>query len=139
MEDLKLTVAVFLAIAFFLGLLFLLIWMKMRKDDSADDEVLSESELERRLSELEGLYEVEKALASEYEQKNRELKGQLIKKTHLLESTSERLKEIQGKAPTVDSEEVIKDLKNQLTIKNRELIELEEVLYKAEYGEKTVV
>jgi len=118
-----------LAIALLLG--FLVGWLFSRALHSEEDcigldvEEQSEDELLARVNQLEKLYENEKALSQEYQTKNKKLKGELMKKINLLNTTSETLKESQNKLNS-------HDLKAQLAKKEAELLEFEQVLLKAE-------
>jgi flagellar basal body-associated protein FliL len=131
MEKLILTMIVCLILAIILGIVLGVFWSNTQQEEEIVEEV-DENELLTRLNELEALYKKEKELRVEYDKKNRELKGQLIKKMTILSSTSDTLKNIQSKTPTLESQEIINDLKEQLKMKNRELKEFEEVLCKAE-------
>ncbi len=135
-----------LVIALLLG--FLIGWLFAKalgsqenyRDNELWDELDSkqDSKLSIELAELEVKYEKEKALVAEYSMKNRELKGELMKKISLLESTSNTLKSLQTDAMTNQDkgstfgENQIRELKNLLDKKNRELLEFESVLVKAE-------
>ena len=139
-----------LIVALLLG--FLIGWLfakalgreeKEKEDDVVFDELDSRlnNKLSVELAELEAKYEKEKAKVAEYSTKNRELKGELMKKISLLESTSNTLKNLQSDtvsdsedgigSGTYDKNE-IRELKNLLAKKNRELLEFESVLIKAE-------
>ena len=131
MEKFILVMIVCLASAIILGVVLGIFWANAKKSENSMEE-LDENEVLTRLNEVEELYTKEKELTVEYDKKNRELKGQLIKKMTLLSSTSDTLKNLQSKTPTLESQEIIDDLKSQLTMKNKELEEFEEVLCKAE-------
>ncbi len=98
----------------------------------------SDSQLNIELAELELKYEKEKELVAEFSAKNRELKGELMKKISLLESTSNTLKNLQTNTLSNQNRssdfsiEKISKLEKLLEKKNRELIEFETVLVKAE-------
>jgi len=89
---------------------------------------LTKSDAEKRIMELEALYLQEKDLAVEQVAKNRELKGELLKKITLLSSTSEALKNIQYST----SKDAVKALQKELERKNQELEDFGEVLKKYE-------
>jgi uncharacterized membrane protein YraQ (UPF0718 family) len=118
-----------LVIALLLG--FLVGWLFSRALNEESDcvgldiEEESEDELIVRIKQLEKLYENEKALSEEYQIKNKKLKGELMKKVNLLNTTSETLKESQNKIKN-------QDLKERLAKKESELMEFERVLIKAE-------
>ena len=120
-----------LLLALILGIIIGIFWSKANNSKDNREEN-SENLTENHLNELEELYAQEQAITAEYSKKNRELKGELLKKMTLLSTTSDTLKKIQSKTPTFESQEIIDDLKNQLKMKNRELKEFEEVLVKAE-------
>lgn len=122
-----------LVIALLLG--FLIGWLFSKaltsekrsvNNDNNEDENQSQSIFE----ELEQKYETEKALAESYAIKNRELKGELMKKISILESTSERLKDIQ--IYDKDDTSKIAELEKRLKKKEAELMEFETILVKAE-------
>ena len=146
MEEIIGKIVLCLVIALLLG--FLIGWLfakalgsqKNHKDDELFAELDSkqDSKLSIELAELEVKYEKEKAMVAEYSMKNRELKGELMKKISLLESTSNTLKNLQtdtitnqDKSSTFGANQ-IRELKNLLDKKNRELLEFESVLIKAE-------
>ena len=131
MEKLILTMVVCLVLAIVLGIVLGIFLAKVKKEEEVVEEI-DENQFMIRLKEFETLYKNEKELRVESDKKNRELKGQLVKKMTLLTSTSDTLKNIQSKTPTLESQEVIDDLKEQLKNKNKELKEFEEVLCKAE-------
>jgi len=120
-----------LLLALILGIIVGVFWAKAKNFEYKQGEK-SEESMENRLNELEELYVQEQAVTAEYRKKNRELKGELLKKMTLLSTTSDTLKKIQSKTPTFESQEIIDNLQNQLKMKNRELKEFEEVLLKAE-------
>ena len=146
MEEIIGKIVLCLVIALLLG--FLIGWLfakalgtqKNHKDDERFDALDNklDSKLSIELAELEVKYEKEKALVAEYSMKNRELKGELMKKISLLESTSNTLKNLQ--IDTIDEQDKgstfganqITELKSLLEKKNRELLEFESVLVKAE-------
>ncbi len=146
MEEIIGKIVLCLVIALLLG--FLIGWLFAKalgsqgnhKDDELFDALDSklDSKLSIELAELEVKYEKEKAMVSEYSIKNRELKGELMKKISLLESTSNTLKNLQtdtiseqDKGSTFGANQIT-ELKSLLDKKNRELLEFESVLVKAE-------
>ena len=131
MEKFIVIISVCLVLAIILGIV-LGTFLANSKTSENSMEDLDENEVLSRLSEVEALYSKEKELTVEYDKKNRELKGQLLKKMTLLSSTSDTLKSIQRKTPTLESQEVIDNLQYKLKMKNKELKEFEEVLWKAE-------
>ena len=131
MEKFILIMIVCLVSAIILGVVLGIFFANAKNSKDTIEEV-EEDEVLSRLNEVEALYTKEKELTVEYDKKNRELKGQLLKKMTLLSSTSDTLKNIQSKTPTLESQEVIDNLQNKLKMKNRELKEFEEVLCKAE-------
>ncbi len=131
-----------LVIALLLG--FLIGWLFSKalgkEEEHIDVESFndSDSQLNIELVELEHKYEKEKELVAEFSAKNRELKGELMKKISLLESTSNTLKNLQTNTLSNQNRsndfsiEKISKLEKLLEKKNRELIEFETVLVKAE-------
>ena len=128
--------ALCLIIALLLG--FLIGWLFAKALKSEEEyvelevEEEDENELLARIRQLETLYENEKELSTEYENKNKELKGQLMKKVNLLNNTSDTLKEVQTKKSNSDDKQKVRELQALLDKKNAELMEFEEVLIKAE-------
>lgn len=132
-----------LVIALLLG--FLIGWLfskalqgkdKYVEDDEKFDEL--ESQLHSDFTELEVRYAKEKAMVIDYAAKNSELKGELMKKIALLESTTSALKTLQSSTledqhqrGTLGADKITK-LENLLAKKNKELAEFESVLIKAE-------
>lgn len=113
---------------------FLVGWLFSRaltseKRDSAE-KGNSENELNDMFEELQKKYEEEKALSADYEEKNRELKGELMKKMSILQSTSDRLKDMQGYDN--DGYAKVAEFEKRLKEKEAELMEFETVLVKAE-------
>ena len=131
-----------LVIALLLG--FLIGWLFSKalgaQEVYREEENFNEldSKLNIDLAELEVKYEKEKALVTDYSIKNRELKGELMKKISLLESTSNTLKNLQTDTiaqqdtSSTFSMDKIAELEKLLLKKDRELIEFESVLLKAE-------
>lgn len=131
-----------LVIALLLG--FLIGWLFSKAlgsqeeyiEDNGFDEL--DSKLNIDLAELEVKYEKEKAKVAEYSTKNRELKGDLMKKISLLESTSNTLRNLQTDTIAEQSKRgsfsisKIAELEKLLVKKDRELMEFESVLVKAE-------
>lgn len=124
-----------LIIALLLG--FLIGWLfskaltpEKRASEECSGETCTEEEETSKMmyEELEEKYKTEKALAKEYASKNRELKGELMKKITILQSTSEQLKDIQNK----DRSDRLRELEKSLKKKEAELLEFETVLLKAE-------
>ncbi len=101
-----------------------------------DQEGISENEhkLNTNIAELEIKYEKEKQMVAEYATKNRELKGELMKKMTLLQSTSDTLKNLQSNHNKADGSNVqrVAELEKLLEEKESELMEFESVLVKAE-------
>ena len=142
MEEIIGKIVLCLVIALLLG--FLIGWLfskalgnqyEYMEEDGFDKQ---DSKLNIDLAELEVKYKKEKAMVAEYSTKNRELKGELMKKISLLESTSSTLKNLQ--ADTIADQDKrstfgvskIAELEKLLVKKDRELMEFESVLVKAE-------
>ena len=142
MEEIIGKIVLCLVIALLLG--FLIGWLfskalgnqyEYMEEDGFDEQ---DSKLSIDLAELEVKYKKEKAMVAEYSTKNRELKGELMKKISLLESTSSTLKNLQ--ADTIADQDKrstfgvskIAELEKLLVKKDRELMEFESVLVKAE-------
>jgi len=142
MEEIIGKIVLCLVIALLLG--FLIGWLfskalgKQEEHVEVDDFVDLDNQLNVDLAELEVKYEKEKALSAEYSAKNRELKGELMKKISLLESTSATLKNLQTDTISQQDKgnnfavEKIAELEKKLLKKSRELSEFETVLVKAE-------
>jgi len=125
-EKMVLCLAIALLLGFIIGWLFSnALHKKENRVLEEKEETKSDNELLARIHQLEKLYDEEKALALEYQTKNKKLKGELMKKINLLSNTSETLKEIQHKNGC-------SDLEAKLAKKEQELKEFEEVLIKAE-------
>lgn len=117
-------------LGFFVGWLFSRALTSEKRDITEKGSSKSENELNDMLEALEKKYEEEKALSANYSEKNRELKGQLMKKMSILQSTSERLKDMQGYDN--NSSDKVAELEKRLKEKEAELMEFETVLVKAE-------
>ena len=142
MEEIIGKIVLCLVIALLLG--FLIGWLFSKAlgnqyehmEEVGFDE--QDSKLNIDLAELEAKYKKEKATVAEYSAKNRELKGELMKKISLLESTSSTLKNLQ--TDTIAEQDKrstfgvskIAELEKLLVKKDRELMEFESVLVKAE-------
>jgi len=96
------------------------------------ENAYQESEAIIRMKQLEKLYENEKALSNEYIKTNKDLKGQLMQKNTLLSNTSETLRNLQSQRGNMSNNALIRTLEDKLTNKERELLEFERVLVKAE-------
>ena len=124
-----------LVVALLLG--FLIGWFFAKalgaEEYDIDYEELSvrEDEHNAQLKSLETKYKKEQELLKECDKKNRELKGELMRKINLLQNTSNTLQEIQKKHGN-NTTERIAELEAMLQQKNIELLEFETVLVKAE-------
>ena len=110
---------------------FLIGWLfsKALKSEKGDIELDGYS----RLKELEKLYSNEKRITNEYSKKNRELKGELMKKVNLLKDTSLVVDELRKGSTQKDKNIArVNELEILLKRKESELGELETVLIKAE-------
>ncbi len=125
MEKMVLCLLIALVLGFLIGWLFSKALRSENEYFGDEIEEESEDELLARVRHLEKLYENEKSLSNEYQNKNKKLKGELMKKINLLSNTSETLKEMQNKNG-------YSDLKEKLVKKEAELMEFEKVLIKAE-------
>jgi len=96
------------------------------------DEEYEESEAVIRMKQLEKLYENEKSLSAEYLKTNKDLKGQLMQKNNLLSNTSETLRSLQTQKNSTGSSILVKTLEEKLANKDKEILEFEQVLIKAE-------
>lgn len=135
-------IVICLVIALLLG--FLIGWFFSKALEKVEEgtDVKSSDDMDNllniELAELEMKYEQKKALVTELSDKNRELKGELMKKISLLESTSNTLKNLQTNTLSSQNNssdftiERVSKLEQLLEKKNRELIEFETVLLKAE-------
>jgi len=142
MEEIIGKIVLCLVIALLLG--FLIGWLFSKalgvQEEDMEEEAFNtlDSQLNIDLAELEVKYEKEKAIVAEYSIKNRELKGELMKKISLLESTSNTLKNLQSETISSQdkrdgfSRERVLKLEKLLENKSRELAEFETVLVKAE-------
>ncbi len=97
-----------------------------------NDQEYQDSEAVIRMKQMEKLYEDEKALSNEYLKTNKDLKGKLMQKTTILSNTSETLRALQTEKGLTNNNVLVKNLEEQLEKKERELLEFEEVLIKAE-------
>ena len=101
-------------------------------EESVEEEY-TDSEAVVRMKQLEKLYENEKSLSTEYLKTNKDLKGQLMQKNTLLTNTSETLRRLQTeRKSTSNNSTLIKTLEEKLAKKEKELLEFEQVLIKAE-------
>jgi uncharacterized protein YneF (UPF0154 family) len=100
-------------------------------EESLEDEYI-DSEAVIRMKQLEKLYENEKSLSTEYLKTNKDLKGQLMQKNTLLTNTSETLRRLQTQKNSTNNNTLIKTLEEKLANKDKELLEFEQVLIKAE-------
>jgi uncharacterized membrane protein YraQ (UPF0718 family) len=142
MEEIIGKIVLCLVIALLLGFLIGWLFSKALSKKEEHIEVDTVADLDNKLNvdlaEMEVKYEKEKALSAEYAAKNRELKGELMKKISLLESTSSTLKNLQTDTMSQQSKgnnfsvEKIAELENELAKKTKELAEFETVLVKAE-------
>lgn len=130
MGKILLCLVIALLLGFFIGWLFSKALTSEKRTLKTDENNEDENQSQTIFEELEQKYEAEKALAEGYEIKNRELKGELMKKISILESTSERLKDIQ----VYDKDDINKivELEKRLKKKEAELMEFETILVKAE-------
>ncbi len=96
------------------------------------EEEYADSEAVIRMKQLEKLYENEKSLSTEYLKTNKDLKGQLMKKNTLLTNTSETLRRLQTQKNSTNNNALIKTFEEKLAKKDKELLEFEQVLIKAE-------
>jgi len=117
-------------LGFVIGWLFSRALNSEKYDEGENSKSKSKNELNKIVEELEKKYEKEKTLLADYAEKNRELKGELMKKMSILQSTSDRLKEMQGYDK--DSSVRVGELEALLRKKEYELMEFETVLVKAE-------
>lgn len=101
------------------------------EEDSIDYEH-QDSEAVIRMKQLEKLYENEKSLSTEYLKTNKDLKGQLMQKNTLLSNTSETLRTLQSQKNSTGNNSLIRTLEEKLANKDKELLEFEAVLIKAE-------
>ena len=107
----------------------------LRAEEFAEEsleEEYADSEVVIRMKQLEKLYENEKSLSTEYLKTNKDLKGQLMKKNTLLTNTSETLRRLQTQKNSTNNNALIKTLEEKLAKKEKELLEFEQVLIKAE-------
>jgi uncharacterized protein YneF (UPF0154 family) len=100
-------------------------------EESLEDEYV-DSEAVIRMKQLEKLYENEKSLSTEYLKTNKDLKGQLMQKNTLLSNTSETLRRLQTEKNKTSNNALIRTLEEKLSNKDKEMLEFEQVLLKAE-------
>lgn len=129
MGKILLCLIVAVVLGFFVGWLFSRA-LTSEKHDLGENGGKIENELNEIIEELEKKYEEEKALSADYAEKNRELKGELMKKMSILQGTSDRLKDMQGYGK--DGGARVVALEKLLQKKEAELMEFETVLVKAE-------
>ena len=133
-----LCLVVALLLGFLIGWLFSKALGKQEEHINQDTFAGIESTLNMDIAELKVKYEKEKSMVADYSLKNRELKGELMKKISLLESTSDTLKSLQKETITKQDNksdftmERVTKLEKLLDMKSRELAEFETVLLKAE-------
>ena len=115
---------------------FLIGWFFSRalKSEKSDIELDGVENIEdNRLKELEKLYSNEKRITNDYSKKNRELKGELMKKVNLLKDTSLVMDELRKSSSQKDKNiGRVNELEMLLERKESELREFETVLIKAE-------
>ena len=126
-----------LILALLLGFLIGWLFSKALQTEvhNLDEDGISENEhrLNTSIAELEIKYAKEKQMVKEYSNKNRELKGELMKKMSLLQTTSDTLKNLQSHNESSGSnKDKVAELEKLLEKKERELMEFESVLVKAE-------
>jgi len=132
MEKMVLCLVVALLLGFLIGWLF----SKALSSESEDGYYLDgdSNDYHHKSQEWELKYLKEKKIVSKYEKKNRELKGELMKKMNLLQNTSDSLKNIQSKNSDENKfiDKKMNELEQKLKRKEAELLEFETVLLKAE-------
>ncbi len=101
-------------------------------EEESLEEEYADSEAVIRMKQLEKLYENEKSLSAEYLKTNKDLKGQLMQKNSLLTNTSETLRRLQTQKKSTNNNALIKTLEEKLAKKEKELLDFEQVLIKAE-------
>ena len=131
MGKMALCLIVALLLGFIIGWLFSVAFRSERKlvELGVEDDP---GELQAKLDQTKKLYESEKAINQEYQQKNRELKEELTKKIAKLDEKDILIQELEEKGITMDDIENLHKIKKELAKKNAELKEFEEVLIKAE-------
>ena len=131
MGKMALCLIVALLLGFIIGWLFSVAFRSERKlvELGVEDDP---GELQAKLDQTKKLYESEKAINQEYQQKNRELKEELTKKIAKLDEKDTMIQELEAKGITMDDIESLHKIKKELAKKNAELKEFEEVLVKAE-------
>ena len=120
-----------LLLGFIIGWLFSVTLRSERKfvDLEVEDDP---SELQAKLDQIKKLYESEKAISQEYQQENRELKEELIKKMAELNEKTTMIQELEKKGIVVGDRDSLRKMEKELAKKDAELKEFEEVLVKAE-------
>jgi uncharacterized membrane protein YraQ (UPF0718 family) len=129
--EITLCLVVALLLGFLIGWLFSKALSAEEYDIDYDELSVREDEHNAQIRNLENKYQKEKELLEECDKKNRELKGELMKKINLLQNTSNTLQEIQKKHGG-NTIERIAELEKMLQQKDIELSEFETVLVKAE-------
>jgi len=123
-----------MVLGFLVGWLFSKALQKQQHNLEQEDISETEHKLNTTIAELEIKYEKEKQMVAEYATKNRSLKGELMKKMTILQRTSDTLKSIQTNYNEADGSNAqrVAELEKLLEEKERELMEFETVLVKAE-------
>lgn len=129
--EMAICLIVAILLGFGIGWLFARAVAAEEYDLDYDEISIREDEYNSQLKTLQEKYNKEKDLAEECEKRNRELKGELMKKINLLQKTSDTLQEVQQKHGKDISSRVV-ELENLLKKKDEELMEFERVLVKAE-------
>jgi len=134
MGKILLCLVVAVVLGFLVGWLFSRALTSEKHDVGEHGSSKSDNELNKSIEALEQKYEEEKKLSADYAEKNRELKGELMKKISILKSTSDRLKQMQGydKDRDRDGNGKVAEVEKRLKEKEVELMEFETVLVKAE-------
>ena len=125
MGKMILCLTIALLLGFLLGWWFSRALKRERGDIGLEIDEEDGDELYGRIRQLEKLYAQEKALSSDYQQKNQKLKDELMKKVNLLNNTSDTLRDVKNKSGT-------EEIRAKLLKKEVELQEFEKVLIKAE-------
>ncbi len=129
--EIILCLVIALLIGFLIGWFFSKALNAEEYDIDYDELSVREDEHSAQMKNLEEKYRREKNQLIECDKKNRELKGELMKKINLLQNTSNTLQEIQKKHGN-NTTERIAELEAMLQQKDIELLEFETVLVKAE-------
>lgn len=129
--EMILCLVVALLLGFLIGWFFSKALGAEEYDIDYDELSVREDEHSSHVKNLEAKYKKEKEQLKECDKKNRELKGELMKKINLLQNTSDTLQEIQKKHGN-NTTERIAELEAMLQQKDIELLEFETVLVKAE-------